>query len=99
MRINKVAGGSGFLPPVFCLLCERFLEIYRVAKFDWQTSCVFVFVGYVHLVVNLYGVVVDTVVRYRYKLWFAFGHGSDNQISFIHVHNYCTFVASVLLLR
>lgn len=38
------------LPPVFCILCERFLEIYSVAKFDWQTSCAFVFVGYVHVV-------------------------------------------------
>lgn len=32
------------------MLCERFLEIYSVAKFDWQTSCAFVFVGYVHVV-------------------------------------------------
>lgn len=87
------------LPPVFCMLCERFLEIYSVAKFDWQTSCAFVFVRYVYFVINLYGVVVDTVVRYRYELRLAFGYGSDNQIGFTHVHNYRTFVASVLLLR
>ena len=68
-------------------------------EFDWKTSSTFVFVWYVHLVVNLYGIVADAVVGYRYKLWFTFGYGSDNQIGFIHVHNYCTFVASVLLLR
>ena len=66
------------LLPVFCLLCERFLEIYSVAKFDWQTSCVFVFVRYVYFVINLYGIVANAVVRYRYKLRFAFGHGSCN---------------------
>lgn len=59
----------------------------------------FVFVRYVHLVVNLYGIVVYTIVGHGDKLWLAFGHGSDNQIGFIHGHNYCTFVASVLLLR
>ena len=41
-------------------------------------------VGYVYLVVNLYGVVVYTIVGHGYNLWFAFGYGSDNQISFIH---------------
>ena len=70
-----------------------------MAKFDWQTSCAFVFVRYVYFVINLYGSVANTIVGYGDKLWLAFGHGSDNQISFIHVHNYCTFVASVLLLR
>lgn len=68
-------------------------------EFNWKASCSFVFVGYVHLVVNLYGIVANAVVRYWYELRFAFGYGSDNQIGFIHVHNYCTFVASVLLLR
>ena len=57
-------------------------------------SSTFVFVGYVHFAVNLYGVVVNTIVGYEYKLWLAFGYGSDNQISFIYggriyVYLYC----------
>lgn len=38
----------------------------------------FVFVGYVHLVVNLYCVVADTIVGHGYKLRFTFSHGSYN---------------------
>ena len=57
----------------------------------------FVFVRYVHLVVNLYGIVVYTIVGHGYKLRFTFGYGSDNQIGFIHgrriyVYLYCCVV-------
>lgn len=66
-------------------------------EFNWKASCSFVFVGYVHLVVNLYGIVVYTIVGYGDKLRFAFSYSSDNQISFIHgrriyVYLYCFVV-------
>lgn len=59
----------------------------------------FILVQYVYFVSDLYCIVADTIVGHGYKLRFTFSHGSYNQVSFIHVHNYCTFVASVLLLR
>ena len=57
----------------------------------------FILVWYIYSVSDLYSIVANTVVRHGYKLRFAFGYGSDNQISFIHgrriyVYLYCLVV-------
>lgn len=39
-----------FYRPYFVCCVRDSFEIYSVVKSDWQTSCAFVFVGYVHVV-------------------------------------------------
>lgn len=46
--------------------------------FEFNVLDSLVLVGYVHLVVNLYGIVADAVVGHGYKLRFTFSYGSDN---------------------